>query len=86
MEHKTTKTSQIPSIKEEAEPQIWMTVEEASTFLRVTPNTLYNYMKDGKLPYYYLAGTRHRRVKRKDVENLLVPGKPEEDDLPAGSS
>jgi excisionase family DNA binding protein len=66
----------------EAEALIWMTVEEASTYLRVTPNTLYNYMKDGKLPYFYLAGTRHRRVKKKDVEALLVPGKPEDDSLP----
>lgn len=71
------------STKSEHETMVWMTVEEASTYLRVTANTLYNYMKDGRLPYFYLAGTRHRRVKRSDVERLLVPGKPEDESLPA---
>lgn len=71
---------------EDTESLIWMTVEEASTYLRVTPNTLYAYMKDGKLPYYYLAGTRNRRVKRQDVDALLVRALPEEDSLSTAGS
>lgn len=59
----------------------WMTVDEASKYLRVTKATLYTYMKEGKLPYFYLAGTRHRRVKKSDVDALLIPGKPEDDSL-----
>jgi excisionase family DNA binding protein len=58
----------------------WMTVEEASKHLRITRATLYTYMKEGKLPFYYLAGTRNRRLKRSDVDALLVPGKPEDVD------
>lgn len=63
----------------------WMTVDEASKYLRVTKATLYTYMKDGKLPYYYLAGTRHRRVKKSDVDALLILGKPEDDNFTDGS-
>jgi excisionase family DNA binding protein len=59
----------------------WMTVDEVSKYLRVTKATVYTYMKEGKLPYFYLAGTRHRRVKKSDVDALLIPGKPEEDNL-----
>lgn len=70
-------------ITSETDVPVWMTVDEASQYLRVTPNTLYNYMKDGRLPFFYLAGTRHRRVKRSDVERLLVPGKPEDESLAA---
>ncbi len=58
----------------------WMTVEEASTYLRITRATLYAYMKDGKLPYYYLAGTHNRRLKKSDVDALLVIGRPEDID------
>lgn len=54
----------------------WMTVDEASKYLRITRATLYAYMKDGKLPFYYLAGTRNRRIKKSDVDALLLPGKP----------
>lgn len=61
---------------EENEEIRWMTVEEASKHLRVTRATLYAYMKDGKLPFYYLAGTRNRRIKRSDVDALLILGKP----------
>ena len=67
---------------EELDDVRWMTVDEASKYLRVTKATLYNYMRDGKLPFYYLAGTRHRRVKRGDVDALLVHGKAE--DIDAG--
>ena len=58
----------------------WMTVDEASKYLRVTRATLYAYMKDEKLPFFYLAGTRNRRIKKSDVDALLVPGKPDDTD------
>lgn len=35
-------------------------------------------MKNGRLPYYYLAGTRQRRVKKADLDALLVRGNPED--------
>lgn len=55
---------------------IWLTVPEASDYLKVSKATLYNLMKDGRLPFFYIAGTRQRRVKRDDLNALLEPGHP----------
>lgn len=54
-------------------------VSEACEYLRVSKATLYSYMKDGRLPFYYLAGTRQRRLRKTDLDALLVPGSPGED-------
>ena len=56
----------------------WLTVTEACEYLRVSKGTLYTYMKDDRLPFYYLAGTRQRRVKKEDLDALLMRGKPED--------
>lgn len=56
----------------------WLTVPEAQDYLRVSKTTLYNFMQDGRLPFYYLKGTRQRRVRRTDLDALLEPGHPEE--------
>lgn len=52
----------------------WMDVSEAAAYLSVSKATLYAYMKDGRLPFFYLAGTRNRRIKQEDLDALLVPG------------
>lgn len=52
----------------------WMDVSEAASYLSVSKATLYAYMKDGRLPFFYLAGTRNRRIKQEDLDALLVPG------------
>lgn len=54
----------------------WYTVTEACEYLRVSKTTLYDYMKDGRLPFFYLAGTRNRRLKKSDLDALLEPGNP----------
>jgi len=54
----------------------WIDVDEASKYLSVSRATLYNYMRDGRLPFYYLAGTRHRRVRKRDLDALLMLGAP----------
>lgn len=54
----------------------WYTVTEACEYLRVSKTTLYDYMKTERLPFYYLAGTRHRRIKKRDLDALLEPGSP----------
>lgn len=56
----------------------WLSVSEACDYIGVSKVTLYAYMKDKRLPYYYLAGTRQRRVKKADLDALLVPGNPDE--------
>ena len=61
-----------------AETQYWFTVPEAAKYLRITSQTVYVYMKDGRLPFFYLAGTRQRRLKKDDLDALLEPGSPNE--------
>ncbi|MCE7983035.1 MAG: DNA-binding protein [Caldilinea sp. CFX5] len=62
------------------EHKVWFSVSEACDYLGVSKVTLYAYMKDRRLPYYYLAGTRQRRIQKTDLEALLVPGNPDEVD------
>ncbi len=57
----------------------WLSVMDACDYLSVSKGTLYTYMKDGRLPFYYLAGTRQRRVKQADLDSLLVRGNPEDE-------
>lgn len=61
--------------------KIWLSISEACSYLGISRPTLYVYMKDGRLPYYYLAGTKQRRLKKEDLDALLVRGSPEEADL-----
>jgi excisionase family DNA binding protein len=56
----------------------WYTVAEACVYLKVSNSTLYAYMKDRRLPFFYLAGTRQRRLKKRDLDALLQPGNPDE--------
>lgn len=70
------KTEQANSMGEATGDDRWIDVDEASRYLSVSRATLYNYMRDGRLPYYYLAGTRHRRVRKRDLDALLELGKP----------
>ncbi len=57
----------------------WLTIMEACDYLKVSKPTLYNYMKDRRLPYYTLPGTRSRRIDRNDLDALLEPGDPQND-------
>lgn len=57
---------------------IWFTVSEACDYLRVSKSTIYEYMKDERLPFFYLAGTRNRRLKRDDLDALLERGNPDD--------
>ena len=50
----------------------WLTIAEACGYLRVTRATLYRWAREGKLPLYKLGG-RATRVKRSDLERMLLP-------------
>ena len=56
----------------------WLGIAEACRYLSVSNRTLYTYMKNKKLPYYYLADSKHRRVKKEDLDSLLIKGDPDE--------
>lgn len=56
---------------------------QAMEYLQISRTTLYRLMEQGTLPYYRIAGTRQRRFKRSDLDQLLVleePGIPDDDD------
>lgn len=65
------------------EPQEWYTPAEAARYIRVSRQTLYNYMEQGMLPYYELKSGGGRRLRRADLDALLErpssnPSKPKE--------
>jgi excisionase family DNA binding protein len=69
-------------------PNEWLTVEEASKFLKIHPRTLKRYIKSGRVKAYRLG--RDLRFKRADLEAALEPVKPGAirlpDDLPPTDS
>ncbi len=67
----TSKAKAAPDDKQE-----WFTPSEAAEYLRVTRQTIYNYMDDGLLPYYDLKVGRGRRLRRIDLDGLLTQHKP----------
>lgn len=58
---------------------VWLTTSEAQTYLKVSKTTLYDCMKDGRLPFYYVKGTRQRRIKKSDLDDLMTLGDREEE-------
>jgi len=52
----------------------WFTIAEACEYLRVSKSTIYDYMNDERLPFFTLAGSKTRRLKRQDLDALLEPG------------
>ena len=52
----------------------WLTIEEACGYLKVNRRTLYRLMESGKLPYYHITDGGRRRIRKEDVDALLVPG------------
>ena len=53
--------------------QEWFTPTEAAEYLRVSRQTIYNYMEDGLLPYFQLKSGGGRRLRREDLDALLEP-------------
>ena len=56
----------------------WMTIAESSAYIGVSRATLYSYMGDGRLRFFYIKGSNQRRIKRSDLDALFVPGNRED--------
>jgi excisionase family DNA binding protein len=52
--------------------QEWFTLSEAAEYLRVSRQTIYNYINQGLLPYYELKSGGGRRIKKSDLDALLT--------------
>jgi excisionase family DNA binding protein len=62
----------------------WLTTKEACKYLKIHRRTLYRMMGDGRLPFCYISGSGHRRIRKADVDALLIPAPPRVDtDKPA---
>lgn len=59
----------------------WMSIAEATKYIGVSRATLYTYMNDERLPFYYIKGTNQRRLKKSDIDAMMIPGKPGEVDI-----
>jgi excisionase family DNA binding protein len=71
------------SCKSSAPEETWLTMSQAMQYLQVSRRTLYRLMDEGMLPYYRITGTRQRRFKRSDLDQLMVleePGAIDESD------
>ena len=49
----------------------YVTIKEAAEYLGVSPNTLRNWHRDGKIPVYRSPISNYRLFKKKDLEELL---------------
>ena len=51
----------------------WLTIAEACEYLKISRRTAYRWMANRELPYFELAaGVVPRRIRRKDLEDILV--------------
>lgn len=66
---------------EHSDDIVWMTTTEAQEYLRISKTTLYECMHDGRLPFYYIKGTRQRRIKKSDLDGLMTIGDTQEGTL-----
>lgn len=74
--NKIWNSTMVKSVHSESDK--WMTVGEATQYIGVSKASLYTYMSDGRLPFYYIKGSKQRRIKKSDLDALLVRGKPED--------
>lgn len=65
-------------IHDDSTDDIWFDIEGAMEYLKLSRTTLYAAMKDGRLRYYFVKGTKQRRLKKSDLDMLMVPGAPED--------
>ena len=49
----------------------FVTIKEAAEFLGISPNTIRNWHRDGKIPVYRSPISNYRLFKKKDLERLL---------------
>ncbi len=54
-------------------PQDWYTIDESAGYLRVSRRTMYKLIKAGQLAAYRVGMAGHRRVKREDLERVMMP-------------
>lgn len=59
----------------------YLTVEQASNYLQLSPSSIRSYIRDGKLKAFRIASKRKVLILRADLLALLEPARPQEPDL-----
>ena len=54
-----------------ASPQIWYTIDEAATHLRVSRRTVYQLIRQQQLPAYRIGQGGHQRLNREDLNAVM---------------
>src|ERR1700682_1073409 len=65
-------TSQEAVIASGSMPE-WLNLDQAAAYLKISTQTLYRWVEDGRLVAYELPSGRGRRFKREDLDSLLTP-------------
>ena len=66
-----------------ANDDTWLTLSEAIAYTKISRSTLYRLMDEGVVPYYRVAGTKKRRFRRSELDQLMIreePGQGNQDD------
>ena len=53
------------------EPQQWFTVDESAGYLRLSRRSIYQLVDDGQLISHRIAGDRHQRFSRHDLDAVM---------------
>ena len=53
------------------EPQQWFTVSEAAEYLRLSRRSIYQLVEEGQLISHRIAGVRHQRFSRQDLDAVM---------------
>ena len=59
----------------------YLTVEQAASYLQLSPSSIRSYIRAGKLKAFRIAGKRKVLILRADLLALLEPARPQETDL-----
>lgn len=52
----------------------WLTIAEVCEYLKVSRRTVYRWMENDELPYFFIvAGGGLRRIRRRDLEQMMEP-------------
>ena len=52
----------------------WLTIKETCDLLKVSRRRVYRWMENGEVPYVMIAaGGGPRRIRRRDVEQMMEP-------------
>lgn len=54
-------------------PRPYLTIKETAALLALSTRTIHRYITEGKLKAYRVAGEKMIRIRREDVDALLMP-------------